>query len=255
MDEVLKSFKAQMYDRVSSPLTFSFLLSWCLWNYRFLLVIVGTSPAAEKFAYIEQHLFVTWHDYLLRGFLLPLISSLFYIYLYPTPARKVYEFSQSEAVKMKKAQQNSEDQMPISPEDAANLRAEMRKEKRERAEELEKADKTIKQLKDDLARLEVKPSAADKLYPSATPALTTAYSGPALTDGQHMLLHTIANYPEDFYEQSYYNGDADLSLARRRSNVDALIANKLLTDRFDNRGKRILETTPIGRHLVVSGAN
>ncbi|WP_426195031.1 hypothetical protein [Massilia sp. DWR3-1-1] len=248
MEEVLKSFKAQMYDRVSSPLTFSFVLSWCAWNYRFLLLIVGTNAASEKFAYVDAHLFATWQDYAFRGFLFPLCSALCYIYLYPAPARKVYEFTQSEAVKMKKAQQRIEDETPISEEEAAELRANMRKEKRDRADELDRADKLIKQLQDDLARLEVKPTTAEILYPSNSSSTEL----PTLTHEQYTLLHQIANFEDDFFDKNYFNSNADTSLANRKNNVDVLLERKLVNENFSSRG-RTLDATPLGRKLLRAG--
>jgi hypothetical protein len=250
VDEVLKSFKAQMYDRVSSPLTFSFVLSWCAWNYRFLLLLIGTSSASEKFAYVDQHLFTAWQDYAFRGFLFPLCSALFYIYLYPTPARKVYEFTQSEAVKMKKAQQRIEDKTPISEEEAAELRANMRKEKRERADELERAEKIITQLTTDLARFETKPSVADTLH-----ITTTHQADPpdlVLTQGQMELLKSIANHRADFIAEDYFDSNLDVTLARRRDNVDTLAASRLITTRYDPNGQRVLSTTPSGNRIVAA---
>ncbi|WP_426115772.1 hypothetical protein [Massilia sp. PWRC2] len=247
MEELLKSFKAQMYDRVSSPLTFSFVLSWCVWNYRFLMVMIGTGPAAEKFVYVEQHLFATWEDIARHGFIYPLCSALAYIYIYPWPARKVYIFSQTQAMKMKKAQQTVEDQTPISEEEAAELRANMRKEKRERAEELERADKEIKQLRDDLARREVKPTAAEALYPVTVPTSESK----DLTDAQKFLLHTIANAPKDYLDDRYLNGETDGSLASRKNNVAVLMERKLIKDRFDARG-RFLQATPLGCKYLVT---
>jgi hypothetical protein len=38
-DDAIKSIRAELYERVASPLLGSFIVSWLIWNYRLILLI------------------------------------------------------------------------------------------------------------------------------------------------------------------------------------------------------------------------
>ena len=41
VEESIKSIKAELYDRVLSPLIFGFCIAWCVWNYKFFKLTNG----------------------------------------------------------------------------------------------------------------------------------------------------------------------------------------------------------------------
>jgi len=92
IDDVIKTLKAHLYERASSPLFGAFFVSWCLWNYRFLMVVFSSLPVQEKFQLIESTIFIDKWSYATRGSILPLITTLLVIFVYPYPAKFVYGF-------------------------------------------------------------------------------------------------------------------------------------------------------------------
>lgn len=121
-DDLAKSVKAQLHERVSSPLLASFSISWAAWNYRFILIIASSMPTIDKIAYIDNHLFPNLTDVALRGVLYPLLTALGLIFLYPIPARHVYQHWRQRQKELKEIQQQIDDETPLTNEEARQLR-------------------------------------------------------------------------------------------------------------------------------------
>ena len=250
MDDIVKSLKAHLYERATSPLFFSFALSWALWNYRFLLVLTASGSLVEKFAFIEAHLFSTWWDYVGRGFVGPAVSALLYIFLYPIPSRFVYSFTQKQQAKLKKIQQEIEDETPITQEYARELRGQIRQAAADFDKALEESNKTIKRLTEDLARIE-----ENHVVP-AVEAISTSSSleqiAERLTPAQIDILRMVGSAASDFDEDTYLESDKDGSRIARRYNLDKLQEYGLLSIDKANNGFRWLTTTPKGRAIAVN---
>lgn len=82
-EEITKSLKATLYDRVSSPFLFSFFFAWAVWNYDFLLIFFSSMPSDEKIDYISYFLFPTIDSILQKGILFPFFSAFAYILIFP----------------------------------------------------------------------------------------------------------------------------------------------------------------------------
>jgi hypothetical protein len=83
MEEFRKSLKAWLYDRTSSPLFFTFVFSWCVWNYKLIIVAFTGNEPLEKLSLIELHLYHnSWEKwgYML---LLPIATTAFMVLVYP----------------------------------------------------------------------------------------------------------------------------------------------------------------------------
>ena len=251
MEDLMKSLKAQLYERASSPLIFSFVVSWALWNYRFLLVLTASGSLVEKFAFVEAHLFHYWWDYVGRGLLAPALSALLYIFVYPFPSRFVYSYTQKQQAELKRIQQKIEDETPLTQEDARELRSQLRKAAVESDKAIEDRNKTIKSLQEDLKRLES--SAPASVLPSSDGDEENGVSSkaPPLTTGQLSLLREVANYGGSFYEDNYLKATGNYSLADRRHNVSRLIKLKLLKPSEED-GRDTLIATSSGLELAVA---
>ncbi len=123
MEDVIKTIKAQLYDRATSPLSGAFIISWCLWNWRVLVILFSDMPVDEKFIYIDTKIFITSSDLILNSMVYPLIPTLLIIFLYPWPARFVYEYSRVQQRKLKEIQQKIEDEEPLTKEQAREIKA------------------------------------------------------------------------------------------------------------------------------------
>lgn len=105
MNELIKSFKVYLYDRVSSPLFGAYIISFCLWNWRLVLIIFSEMPILEKIAFIETVVFEDYIKLLLYGLIFPFMSAIFFLFVYPYPARFIFEFWRKQQRKLKEIQQ------------------------------------------------------------------------------------------------------------------------------------------------------
>ncbi|MFO1341116.1 MAG: hypothetical protein U1F53_23325 [Burkholderiaceae bacterium] len=92
LNELASSIKQAALERLGSPLIGSFILAWCVWNYRVITVLLSKSSAFETFALIDFALFPDWWTVAWRGFAGPLATALLYIYGYPPVANKIYGY-------------------------------------------------------------------------------------------------------------------------------------------------------------------
>lgn len=99
-EQFTNSIKATLYDRISNPLSNSFLFSWVLWNYKIVVILFSSLRPYEKINEIDIFISTTifkvnfyeplgyWCS---NGFLFPLLSALLYLYIYPIPSKIIYE--------------------------------------------------------------------------------------------------------------------------------------------------------------------
>jgi hypothetical protein len=155
MDDLIKSFKAQLYDRVTSPLLSSFLISWAIWNHRLFLVL-GTSDLKlkERFDFVDNILYPTWWEVCGRGIAWPLLSALALLLLYPIPGRWVYEYVRKEQKRLKEIQQRIDDETPITREEAKELKVAIRKADADFQKEIDEREDLIARLRVEIAKQE-----------------------------------------------------------------------------------------------------
>lgn len=101
MDDFIKSIKATLYDRTTSPLFGAFCISWIIWNYELILILFSSMEALEKINFIKLALYPTFVECILRGGVYPLITAGAFIYGYPYPAKFVYEFTYKKQKELK----------------------------------------------------------------------------------------------------------------------------------------------------------
>lgn len=124
-EDVTKSIKSSLYDRVSSPLFGAFTLSWGIWNYKLLLALLSSMDVQNKIKYIETILYPDYQTLLLIGFAYPLVASVLFIFIYPIPARFIYQYWHSQQIHLKTIKQNIEDEIPITIEESRDIRREI----------------------------------------------------------------------------------------------------------------------------------
>lgn len=120
--DILESIKSNFKDRIESPLSGAFCVSWVLWNYKFFVVIFSNMEPGAKFHYIEQSLWNPWYIALIFFFFGPLATALFYIFIYPVPARWALKFSLESKRDIQEIRLAAEGKRPISEEEAMELR-------------------------------------------------------------------------------------------------------------------------------------
>lgn len=123
-EDFTTTIKAQLYERVSSPLLSSFLISWCCWNYKFIIILLAAIPAYEKIIYIDLNIFPDAKSMFLHGVLLPFATSMLLIFVYPIPAAYIYRHVKMNQRRLKEIQQSIDDESPLSKEQARKIRRE-----------------------------------------------------------------------------------------------------------------------------------
>lgn len=121
LDDLTKEIKAQLYERVKSPLFGAFAFSWVAWNYRGLLAAISDMPFKDRMGYLDG-LYPTGPDWLWHCLGGPLLTAVGLLLVYPWPARWIYSYWANQQKELKKVQQRIEDEMPITQEEANALR-------------------------------------------------------------------------------------------------------------------------------------
>lgn len=115
-DDVIKTIKAQLYDRVTSPLFGTFLMSWLGWNWHLpvLFLFDSSTHIIDKFGYVSSTLYPDRSAYLCQGLLYPLLTTAFFIGIYPWFARPVYGYWRNQQKKQKELQQKIDDETTLT---------------------------------------------------------------------------------------------------------------------------------------------
>lgn len=131
MEDILQSIKAFLYDRASSPLFGAFIVSWMMWNYRFIIILLSEEKYSNKFSgvddYINSSVFVipwteiTLNFYVSWGGTIPLVTALLYIYVYPFAAEPVYRYSLKKQKNINKLKKEANDSRVLDEKDSRKL--------------------------------------------------------------------------------------------------------------------------------------
>ncbi len=163
--DVSKSIKATLYERVTSPLFGSFSISWIIWNYKTILVLISSLKVKEKISFIES----SYPDILslsLQGFIFPLISAVLFILIYPYPAKWIYRYWSKRQKELKDIKQEIDDTSLLTLKESREIRRELVKLESEYESEIEKTKLEINNLKSVILNLEEKNSTSKSINTS-----------------------------------------------------------------------------------------
>lgn len=125
LNEILKSIKSHLYERSVSPLMGSFIVSWALWNYKFILLLFSGVPIIEKYRIIDEVLFNTPEHYLLYGFIYPAVTTAAYLFLYPFPAKKVFEYTRKKQKEISDVRKKIEEETLLTLQESQTIKREI----------------------------------------------------------------------------------------------------------------------------------
>ncbi|EPT8875474.1 hypothetical protein ACVTAA_004011 [Cronobacter dublinensis] len=137
-EDLIKTVKAQLYDRLTSPLLGCFLLSWVIWNYKFVFTLFSDMKIEDKFKFIDGAIYSGDYSHLIYGVLLPFVTTLFFIFIYPYPAKFAYAFFRKRQAELKEIQQKIDDETPLTRDEARKIRSDAVKMSIEFEQEIEK---------------------------------------------------------------------------------------------------------------------
>lgn len=125
MSEAFSEMKDQFRERISSPLAGTFLFSWCVWNYKLLLVLIGDMSTPYKISYIENNLYeLGWLD-TVTLFIGPLITAIVYILVYPIIGKFFFAYSRKQQNILKDLKQQIDGESLLSEKEGKELRTEI----------------------------------------------------------------------------------------------------------------------------------
>lgn len=151
IDDLSKSIRAALYDRTTSPLFGALTISFIVWNHRLLVVLFSGMTVEQKFSYIDEVLYAT---VLAKTILLaigPLITAIFFLYVYPHPAKWVYQYWRARQKELKDIRRKIEDETPLTIEQSRRIRRQITDVQADYEEELQRQTTQVAQLKDLLA--------------------------------------------------------------------------------------------------------
>jgi hypothetical protein len=92
----------------------------------------------DKFKFIEDQIYIGHYSQLIYGLLLPFITTIFFIFIYPYPAKFAYAFFRKRQVELKEIQQKIDDETPLTRDEARKIRSDAVKMSIEFEQEIEK---------------------------------------------------------------------------------------------------------------------
>jgi len=185
VDEIVKSAKSQLTERIASPLIGSFAISWSLWNYKFLVILFSAASVSQTFALVDTMVFPTTWSLVLNGILLPAASTFAYIFLYPYPAKYVYEFTRRRQKEINEVRQHIENETLLTIEESRKIRTEVLQTEKAHQEIIDRLSGEISRLK--LERTNGQPE------PLTLPTAADESSQEAVTPTQLAVLKLLEN--------------------------------------------------------------
>lgn len=89
MDEVKKSIKSILYERTTSPLYGTFIISWLIWNWKIIYVTLFVSENSiqlDKLSYLLKNHFIDKYNLIL----LPILSTIVLLTVFPFISNGAY---------------------------------------------------------------------------------------------------------------------------------------------------------------------
>ncbi|BBB31185.1 hypothetical protein [Neptunomonas japonica] len=243
IEESIKSIKADLYDRVSSPLMFGFCVAWCVWNYKFLLVLLSDEKVLEKVRIIDEILYKTDYQVLFYGIFYPLCSTLIYIFIYPYPAKIIFSFYKRRQSEIASVKKKIEDYELLSKEESFKIKNKIYELEHEYEKREKIKDDEIKLLNDYIkSRLKISLEDYKKRY-----------LGVVITNDQLDVLKEAKTKArkniDELFKDNVDKKDKDLI----QSDIDFLeISDLIKVNVASGSHKKSIEITPKGRQTILN---
>ncbi len=244
-EDMTRSIKASLYERVSSPLFGAFLVSWSLWNYKVILIIFSSLPVIEKIDHLEGiTVYKDTFDFVTCGFVYPLFSSLLFIFLYPFPAKIIYGYWNRKQKELKELKQKIEDETPLTIEESRRIRRNAMRLEVEFEEELNRKEEELNKLKELIQTLQSKESEVQIKTTGKSRDETVVFN-----DEQLSVIAYIAGKGGTVLDQEYLR-DIKLDVVKAKYYLEDLESKKYI--RRDYRaGAHHSDLTTLGKKLAI----
>ncbi len=240
LSDILESTKQSLLEHLSNPLISSFCVSWCLWNWKFLVILFSNATVSQTFHLVETVAFPDFWSCFIRGFLLPLISSAIYIFVLPYPSQFVYAFSLKRQKEANQVKQSIQDEKLLSVEESSFLREEFREYERQSKEKINALNDEIAKLKSE--KVTVKPSLTKLLEPKAQSFKPSEF--------QLEILRFVSQ-AKDFVSQEKIVTAIGKTRVKTDFEIGELLKIELLKKSHDFNGETLVALTHEGRRVLL----
>lgn len=190
--DLVSGMRNLLSERLVSPLFPTFIASWLIVNYRILLTIISDENLEAKFSIIDTVLFPSWTCLLAKGFLIPLVLSMGYIFLYPIPSKWVYGYALNNQRKLREKRQEVEKARVYTVEESQKLMTYYYDRESRIQEQLSQRMQDIEQLRAKIAELEQAQTNSTTATPSPPFQATEAPSQKSLSITELAVLKAIS---------------------------------------------------------------
>ena len=138
MEEVWKATGEVVRERLSSPVLTPFAIAWVGWNYKFFVILLSSVGIPKCFEMISE-IYPTWIVRLTTGFLFPLFTAAFIMFVLPMIEEFVLKMTlrrQRDILDLRRDHTNS---TRLSLAESQALRADMIRQENEHKEAFERA--------------------------------------------------------------------------------------------------------------------
>lgn len=244
-EEVIKSTQSHLNERLSSPLMGSFAFAWCLWNYKFLVVLFSAASVSQTFNLIDVLIFPDKTTIFLRGILYPLVSAFAYIFLYPYPAKVVYWFSHNRKKEINEIRRRIEDETPLTLKESRQIRIAASRMESEHAQEIDRKNREIERVNGELIMLRASsPEDAEK------PLIEDRAN--SLEPTQLFMLHLVDKNGGEVSEDVILSQSPE-SKVKTEFDLGELVKLQLLTRKYEPRQNEfVFKFTHEGRGVLLA---
>lgn len=167
IEDTFKSIKSYLYDRNSSPLLGSFVMSWLIWNYKILFLLFSDLKYDQKIKGIEIFYqavdkkdflgLIPWEvsNYWSNGIVFPALTAAFYLFVFPWPSQWVYQFSLKRKHELTALRNKVENKQLLTVEDSQKIRLKLAEAERnlelKYSEDIDKKQREIDLLKAEIS--------------------------------------------------------------------------------------------------------
>ncbi len=142
LSDAVTSVKAYLYERAVSPLLGSLIISWCVWNYKFLLLLISKLDFSEKLRLINV-LYSNDYEIYLQGIAFPFVTSMVYLFVFPYPSELVYKFSLRRQKILNDMKNELQENELLTLEQSKAIRNQLADVERQFDEQVERKDRVI----------------------------------------------------------------------------------------------------------------
>lgn len=246
LEKLIDPVTNQLKERLNSPLIYSFLISWCIWNYRFIVVLFSDATVSQTFQLIDDVIYPSKIIFISKAFLGPLISALIFIFAYPYPAKFIYTFVRKRQRDLLEIARQIDNETPLTKEESKKVRLEMAVLEEELNAKIFNKNLQINQLTSELTQLK-----KDADTGTVNVNISNIGNNESISETQYVLLELIDRLKEDATHQSLLEMSNQKEL-RTEYDLEDLIRKNYIVKNFDQTKEDVIyKFTQLGREVTL----